>query len=388
MATPTVSLFQDADGVWWAFSINPDGSASTEVVPKPGEFPLAVTLQFFMDSTGQWWAFSINPDGSATTQMVSGPTPGPSPLLLTHANSTITLLDTMEWANKFMANRASAIGNFLEPALTSANIIMQTMISAPFRWRWNRTITGFVTTPGQQDYYLFNWEPATFVNTGTVTVDTNGNSQRCTVAGTTGLNMPTWATMEGGNTTDGSGAFPVTWNNQGSIGNASVASSYTFGWIETASVQDTSEDWYEMEQKICLAADSEESRPRFISAQVDDGTGNIAFRLMPIPDMAYPVAITVQQDAPLFTMTSQTWEPIPDGFSNIYSWGFLSLMLLFADDARFQLANQKFVTSLLARNQGLDQTEINIFLNNWQEITGQPVIKANMLSQGIQARGT
>ena len=387
MATPTYSYYQDSTGSWWEFSINPDGSASTQIVPPPaGTFPMAVTYSYYQDTTGQWWAFSINPDGSASTQMTTAPQPGPTPFTQTYENSTIRLIDTMEWANKFMANRSSALGNFLEPALTSANIVMQTMVSAPFRWRWNRVVTGFVTVAGQQDYYLFNWKADTQVFVGSVLVDTNGNSQYCIASGTTGALQPTWNTQLGATTTDGSGGSAVTWENQGSMV-LPVSSTYDFGWIETVSVQDTQGKWFEMEQKICLASDSSQSRPKYIAAQADDGSGNIVFRLMSVPDEAYPVALTIQQATPLFTSTYQTWAPIPDSFSNIYDWGFLSLMLLFSDDTRFQWANQKFITAILGRNQGLDQTEINIFLSNWQEIVGNPITKGGMLNQGISARG-
>lgn len=346
---------------------------------------MATTYSFYQDSTGQWWSFSINPDGSAETIQIAAPSPAPSPTVLAYDNSTITLLDTMEWANKYMGNRASAIGNYLEPALTSANIVMQTMLGAPFRWRWNRVVTGFITSMGEQDYYLFNWKADTPVDFGWVLVDTNGNSQRVLTAGTTGATMPNWSNTVGGNTTDGTGGGAAVWNNLGPIG-VSVTNTYSFGWIETVSLQDTLNQWWEIQQKICLASDSSQARPGFISAQGDDGTGNISFRLMPVPNNSYPVAITVQQIPPLFTYTGQTWAPIPDFYSNIYNWGFLSLMLLFNDDPRFQIANQKFVTSLLARNQGLTQTEINVFLNNWQEVTGQPVELANTNQQGVQSR--
>jgi hypothetical protein len=72
------------------------------------------------------------------------------------SSSTNTLLRTIEWTKKLNFGRRSAIGNFLEPAMTSANTVMQTMLGAPFAWRWNRVVTGFITTPGQQDYTLLS----------------------------------------------------------------------------------------------------------------------------------------------------------------------------------------------------------------------------------------
>ena len=300
------------------------------------------------------------------------------------STSTISLLNTIEWSKRFNFRRPIALGGYLEPAISNANIILQTIVGPPFSWRWNRLVTGFITTPGQQDYFVFNWQANFILPLGAVTVDSSGNCQSVTVAGTTGSTIPTWNSV-GNITNDGS----VTWTNLGSI-NTPVSTNYSFNWIEISSVQDTINNtpkWFEMESKICSGLDSTSSRPRFVSAQGDDGLGNITIRLMPVPDQAYPVAITMQQKPPLFIKLSQTWAPIPDEYSRLYQWGFLSLAWLFADDPRFGLANQKFVSQLLSVSEGLSETEKNIFLGNWQMITGQPVQSANRLQQGDQMRG-
>lgn len=285
------------------------------------------------------------------------------------ASSTVTLLQTMEWAKKFNFDRASAIGNFGEPAITSANTIAQTMLGAPFSWRWNRVIIGFITIAGQQDYTVFNYLASTTVKLGWFTIDDAGNCQRCTTAGDTGADAPTWNHTLAGNTTDGS----VTWTNMGFV-LTEAQGPYTFAWVENSSVQDTiqgSPKWKEMTSKLVLGLESQESRPDFIAAQIDDGLGNITFRLMATPDQAYPIAITVQQKPPVFKSVNQTWGAIPDEYAHIYNWGFLSLMWLFADDPRFQMANTKFVTALLSTHGGLTQTQLNIFLSNWQMVSGQ-----------------
>jgi hypothetical protein len=241
-------------------------------------------------------------------------------------SSTITLLQSMEWCKKFVFNRQLSLGDFKEPLVSSANIIKQTILGPPFRWRWNRQIVTFNTIApnpsniGVQDY--------------------------------------------------------------------SVASN--FGWIENASVQDTGatpSKWYQMEPKIDLALDTSKARPQFISGQLDDGAGNITFRLMPIPDKVYPISVTVQNKAALFTSLNQTWSPIPDEYSYIYQVGLLSYMYEFADDARWVGARQRFVAALLGANQGLTDTELNIFLNNWQFVSGNPISNQIQLSQGNEARG-
>lgn len=303
------------------------------------------------------------------------------------ASSTITLLRTMEWSKKFNFSRASAIGNLLEPAITSANTILQTIVGAPFTWRWNRVVTGFLTVAGQQDYTLFNYLPGTAVRLGWFTIDNTGNSQVCTSSGSTGSNAPTWNHTINGITSDGG----VVWKCLGPLNNTEVSGSYSLAWIETSSVQDTNGNnppgWKEMESKISLGLDGRQARPNNVAAQLDDGLGNITFRLMPTPDKAYPVVLTLQQKPPLFTKLNQTWAPIPDEYSHIYNWGFLSLMWLFADDPRFQMANSKFVGSLLATNTGLSDTEKSIFLQNWFAITGQPQYNGMRMQQGIQGQG-
>lgn len=297
--------------------------------------------------------------------------------------SSIRLFGTMQWAKKFNFGRNSAPGTSQEPSLTSANTVMQTILGPPFAWRWNRVVTGFITVPGQQDYTIFNWQATFTVAVGWTTIDSNGNCQRVTTAGATGSTVPTWGTTLASTTTDGG----VTWTNIGPIG-VVTSPSYKFGWIETSSVKDpVSLKWVEMTSQLCLGLDSAQARPLYVAAQGDDGQGNITFRLMPAPDKAYSVAITLQQKPTVFSNVGQTWSPIPDEFSHIFNWGFLSMMWLFADDPRFSTANSKFVAQLLAANQGLTETQRNIFLNNWQQVTGQPVSSANRMTQGEQARG-
>jgi hypothetical protein len=235
------------------------------------------------------------------------------------AESTKTVLMTIEWAKRFVRNRPLAIGNVLEPAITSANLIKSVIQGPPFRWRWNRIIQTVTCSPTVQDY-------------------------------------------------------PTAVSN--------------FGWIESAAVQDpTTSIWSPLEVKIGLELDSAAARPEFVSAQLDDEEGNITFRMMSVPDKAYIVSLTIQGQDSLLASLNATWG-IPDEYMHLYSWGFLALMGLFSGDTTvYQLGNAKFISSLLAGQQGLDQTQVNVFLNNWQAITGTAVANANQLNQGNTSRG-
>ena len=304
------------------------------------------------------------------------------------ASSSYTLLQSIEWSKRFVFQRPLAIGNFLEPAVTSANLMLQTVLGAPFRWRWNRAVIGFMTSPGVQDYTLFNWQANTFVNLGFVLLDSNGFSQQVTVAGTTGSSIPTFNNSPGGTTTDGG----AQWTNIGSVTISHFNTVYSFGWIEDASVKYIDPNtclpvWKQINPKIGLGLDSAQDRPHSISAEFDDGNGNITFRLMPVPDKAYPVSITIQQKPPIMTGVESTWAPIPDEYSRLYNWGFLALMYMYADDPRFQAANQKFIANLLSTSEGLTETEVNIMLNNWQQISGAVPVMTDNIQQGRAGRG-
>ncbi len=237
------------------------------------------------------------------------------------ASSSITLSRSLEFCKRFVYNRQLSIGDYKEPFLTAANIIYQTILSAPFVWRWNRQVIAFNTVAGTQDY-----------------------TQTC-----------------------------------------------NFGYIENGSIQDTSvtpSSWIEMTPKIDLALNTQQSRPEFISGQLDDGAGNITFRLMPTPDKVYPVSVTVQQKPALLTSLNQTWSPIPDEFSFVYQIGVLAWMYEFADDARSQGKHMKFVSHLLGVSEGLSETEKNIFLNNYFGLSLQQPKMGMELQQGIQGRGS
>ena len=130
-----------------------------------------------------------------------------------------------------------------------------------------------------------------------------------TTAGTTGTpSAPSWNVTTGQTTTDGT----VTWTNNGPIGLSGGSETYNFGWMETVSVKallpnSGTYEWKAIESSICLDLDSVRSRPHHIAAQLDDGQGNITFRLMPVPDQAYPVSITLQQKPTLLTGLGSTW---------------------------------------------------------------------------------
>jgi len=159
-----------------------------------------------------------------------------------------------------------------------------------------------------------------------------------------------------------------------------------FGFIEKATVSFNGEV-KEITVRDSLSLDSRVGRPEYISSQIDNNAGNITFRLMKKPDVIYSVNVIYQKKASLFTALSDTWS-IPDKYSYIYNYGFLTLAMLHLDDPRIAYYNQKFMSALLGTNHGLTEMQRNIFVGNWLALTGQESAYSIRTQQAQIARGT
>jgi hypothetical protein len=312
------------------------------------------------------------------------------------ALTTKTIQDTINWAKRFSFERNPVIGNSLEPALTSANMVMQTILAPPMDWWWNNKELGFTCNPTP----AVATSTAVSIASGVVTV---------TAANTFAIGSPvlpsglaTLTPLNGqllivatASPTGFTALVPTLGNGTDTVGTFTGLSTQdymlavpNFSHIEHASVLDitptgTPIKWWELEVKNNLSLESSQNRPLFIGPHVEDANGNVTFRLASAPDQAYPVSLHVQLTAPAITSINQTWAPLPDFMEYIYEWGFMALMWQFADDPRSQVANNNFKAGILARAEGLTEEERNIFLNNWEQLYQNPQTK----QMGAQARG-
>lgn len=313
------------------------------------------------------------------------------------AISTVKITDTIEFAKKLMFNRNPVIGNSLEPALTAANMIKQVILGPPFEWWWNNEEIVFTTS----SIANASTSPATVqVATSVLSVSATNNFyalQPVLASGFTGTASPLNGLIFQVSSANASFFNAITTLSnfgpaaaQPGVFTGLTTQDYSiatpeFSHIEHCSVYDpTAKKWFEMEVRNNLGLDNIADRPRFLNPHTEDGNGNMTWRVMPAPDQNYPVSIHIQLASTEVSSVNATWAPIPDYMQYVYNWGFLALMWLFSDDSRFQLANQKFTSSLLARAQGLTEEEKNTFLNNWNALTGTQQMQ---MQQGIQARG-
>jgi hypothetical protein len=138
-----------------------------------------------------------------------------------------------------------------------------------------------------------------------------------------------------------------------------------FGWLESASTNDnlgSAGSIVAMQNRLNESEDGSQSRPRYISARLDDDTGDITFRLLPTPDTVYTVSVTYQKAAPSFANLSDTWSPLPDFMSNLYNYGFRAFAYEYFDDPRFSFTFQMFLRQLVSASEGLSETQRSIYL--------------------------
>jgi hypothetical protein len=141
-----------------------------------------------------------------------------------------------------------------------------------------------------------------------------------------------------------------------------------FGFLEGGSCAPPSGTPFELMVRSILHPEQNTARPMFVSELIDDGAGNITFRLNPAPAAGSFVTLLYQKKATTLLSMGMTWYPLPDEKSYVAQWGLLSLLSLITSDARFGAYNQKFITSLLAQHGGLSALERNMFLANWTAV--------------------
>lgn len=311
--------------------------------------------------------------------------------------ATKTLQNSIDWMKPFLNWADLTIGVNNEPAQTSANQSLQTIVGPPFVWPWNRSYSSFLTVAGQQDYNVYiptfgYLESATvelcgiitavsvtdnvatyYANNGFGTLLNQGVGQNVTITGcdTSGLNG-TFVIVA----VDPAGIFFTC---------ASTLSNMTETEAGALAVAGPST---QLELKWgSLEVDRAIDRPTFISTQESDESGvNFTFRLMPVPGLIYRVNLTFQQAPVALTTPSQNWG-IPDQLQYIYNYFFAFFMFDYFDDPRAARYRQLAVASLLGRQSGLSATDRNLFLGNWLDIINEETTDAGLSQAGNQGRG-
>lgn len=306
--------------------------------------------------------------------------------------NTLTLQSSINFAQAFGGYKSLTVGTANEPAVTAANLILQTIVSPPFCWNFNRASASFLTVPGTQDYAeavaSFGFiEKAGYVPAASITNTSLTSNVATYIAANTftaGQNVSVVGTQ------NDTGTFNIL---NKSIVSAS-GTQFTVA-ITSADIPSASDVGFATSGKITeipgvqnvLGSGNESGAPNFVSPQIDDNRNNITFRVLPIPDQVYQINVIYQKRIPaLMAGPTSSWAPIPDHYSYIYQWGFTAMMMAYFSDARWMSFSQKFVAALLGAAEGLEEEERNIFQSAWLSMISENQAKGLQTQQGVGAR--
>jgi hypothetical protein len=312
--------------------------------------------------------------------------------------TTLKLSDSINFAQAFGGWRGLALGNASEPAITCANIILQTLVAAPFTWNWNRASVTFLTSGGTQDYTPASStfgviEKASYVLAANITNTALTNN----VATYTAVNSFIVGTNVSVTGSTNSTVFnvvnkPIVSATPTSftinITNANIASAADTA-VAVLTTNSVPGSLTEISNVInVLGSGNELGTPSFIAPQVDDNSGNITFRILPIPDQVYQITIVFQKRIPqLINSLSSTWAPIPDHYSFIYQYGFLALICAYFSDSRYMQFINKFVAGVLGAAEGLSENQKNVFSRAWYNSVTEQQFTNLRTAQGVEGLG-
>lgn len=247
--------------------------------------------------------------------------------------TTLKLQNTVNWAKPYLKNAPLDFSN-MDPALTTANMVLQTMFAPPFKWRFNRGTFSFITAPAQA-----------------ASIGVPATGAQCDYP----MELPDFGDLEG-------------------------------QWLKIG--VGPAEKVHALSSKFSLSRPTGSAgRPTMIAAQYDDGSGGVTFRVDLMPDQAYTIEGEYQKKAPILTSLASKISPVPDEFAFIFNWGFLTIASMLVDDPRFPIWEKYFIGRLLGTQDGLDESDVNLFLGLWQTNTKTALRTQNAAQAGAAGRG-
>lgn len=238
------------------------------------------------------------------------------------------LSDTINFISPFCRYMNPSIGVSLMPILGIASIVRNIILSAPFQWSWNRIYDdSVITAVGQQDYQ---------------------------------------------------------------------ADLYNFGYLEKASLQNAAGQIWEIpriKNNEPLAKSTQQARPDALAVQINNsGTDEVStfltLRFSAVPDAIYQVDLIYQEAPYNFTALNNPWAPIPDSFSDVYNNMVMGYYMDSCQDGRADRYIARGIAGLLARAQGLTETDKALFAQSYMHFDMQQRINQLRAQQGQQAMGS
>jgi hypothetical protein len=165
-----------------------------------------------------------------------------------------------------------------------------------------------------------------------------------------------------------------------STGQQDYVQPLSMGWLENGSAsggspQKSRELQVILSQSIQSSDTLDNATPTTVTPYSEDSSGNVTFRLTPVPDGFYAVTLNYQTASPTFFHLTDTWAPIPDYLNYIVQTGFLAKTYEYINHENFAQMMSLFVKQVMAANAGLADSQNNIymteFINSQREMQAQ-----------------
>ena len=284
-----------------------------------------------------------------------------------------TLQNTINYAGTLIEYSPQTSGLGQEPAVTIASMVRGTILATPFTWSWNRAEDSTLLVKKNVQDYTLNLTDFGFIEKASLT-DSNGQIFEIKDV----LNV---APLAKATTPPG----------RPSAVSALTHIPYTSVNLRFSPVPDADYTLNLTYQKAVTLLG-----PFFISSCATAIGGNTVYTgIFDAP--SFPVGSTASVTGfvantvnnGLFSVVSATsttltlanasgvaetiaayvsnfnWSPIPDSYNYIYNMLYMGEIFAMVDDARAQLYRQRGAALLLAKAEGLTETQKNVFMQLW-----------------------
>lgn len=303
---------------------------------------------------------------------------------------------SINWASPYVQYAPLSAGTAGESAVSTATLIRNSLLNSPLTWAWNRSEDSSTSTSaGVQDYTIaitdfgflekvslsddfdntfevkdiYNSKPLSKTSTSAASLARPNSCSVLSVTPGVEIVIRFISTPEAEytiNLTYQRAAIPFTASPVSSVANA-VAGNTTYTGAFDATLFPT-------DQSAMIVG--------FTNA-VNNGT----FVIVSCNSTTLVVANAngVLETKSAYAINA-SWFPIPDYYSDIYNWLFLSESLAVTDDPRSQTYRQRGVAAFLAKSDGLTDAQKNAFIQQWLNYNRESQSVSLSLQQGAQAR--
>lgn len=313
--------------------------------------------------------------------------------------SVYTLQQSINWAQTYLQYIPLTAGNGGEPAVSIGSLIRSAIMGPPFCWEWNRFYDStLVLTPGLQDYTWVNNNVQFIEEVSLTDPDTLETKQIKNIINRFGLAVAAGPSPN-------AQQRPETVAIKSRVANVSLA-------LRFLGVPDKA---YTV--NIVYQGSATQMGPFFISACGAPSGGTTIYTGVFDP-LSFPVGsfatitgfsnsvnngvflvisctgtqLTLSNGSAV-SQASQTayaanwaWSPIPDSYNTIYNALFLGEVMAYDDNPMTQMYRQRGAAALLAKAEGLDDQQKNIFMQQWLARGNEIATNQVFTNQGSQGR--